>query len=207
MISSADQPVRRAVFLDRDGTLNKEVGFLTEIERFQLFPYTGSAVARINQAGLLAVVITNQSGIARGLLTTELVEETNERMTCEIMAAGGRIDQIYYCPHHPQGSVPPYNIHCDCRKPATGLLARAAEELGIELTASFVVGDRYVDVGAAHGVGARGVLVKTGFGRGEWINSQHGNRPQPHHVADNLEMAVEWILNQVQAQTDLAQGD
>ncbi len=202
MISPADQPVRRAVFLDRDGTLNEEVGFLTEVERFRLFPYTGSAVRRINQAGFLAVVVTNQSGIARGLLTPKLVEETHERLTTEIAAAGGRIDRIYYCPHHPEGSVVPYNIRCDCRKPAPGLLTRAAAELGIELAGSFVVGDRYVDVGAAHEAGARSVLVKTGFGRGEWITSQHQKRPQPHHIADNLEMAVEWILNQVQAQTD-----
>ena len=163
-ISSA----RRAVFFDRDGTLNEEVGYLDALDRFRLYPFASRAVRAVNEAGLVAVVLTNQSGVARGIFPEELVARVHQRLIAEMQQAGARIDAIYYCPHHPAAEIERYRVECACRKPAPGMMQQAAQRFGILLEESFVVGDRYVDVEMARRVGSASVLVRTGFGPNEW---------------------------------------
>jgi D-glycero-D-manno-heptose 1,7-bisphosphate phosphatase len=188
---------RRAVFFDRDGTLNEEVGYVNHLERFLLFPFAGSAVRAVNEAGLLAIVVTNQSGVARGLFSESLVEQIHRRLSRNIRGEGGKLDGIYYCPHHPQARVGKYRAECACRKPSPGMLEQAAEKFGINLAKSFVVGDRYVDVVMARRAGAQSVLVLTGYGQGEWEYQRGSWQEQPDHVAANVYEAVRWILRKL----------
>jgi D-glycero-D-manno-heptose 1,7-bisphosphate phosphatase len=140
------------------------------------------------------VVITNQSGIARGLLTEAMLEEVHRHLSSLLEAGGARIDAYYYCPHHPAGSVTGYTRRCDCRKPGGALINQASADLNLDPARSFVVGDKWIDVGAARSAGARGILVRTGYGAGQEA------RPQPDLsadvVVDNLVEAASWILRQ-----------
>ena len=188
---------RRAVFLDRDGTLNEEVGHMDQLARFRLYPFANRAVREINKAGLLAIVVTNQSGVGRGMFPEELVQAVHERLMREMQGAGARLDGIYYCPHHPQAEIEKYRVECACRKPSPGMMEQAAERFGIRLEESFVIGDRYVDVEMAHRAGAASVLVLTGFGRDEWEREREGGPQQPEHVAENVYDAVQWVLGRM----------
>ena len=184
--------MKRAVFLDRDGTLIEEVGYVGRLEQVVCYPWTADVIRAFNRAGLSVVVITNQSGIARGYLTEAAVETVHRHFT-DVMAEGGaRIDAYYYCPHHPDGTVEAYALRCQCRKPAPGLIERAARELKIDPSRSFVVGDKWLDIGLARTVGARGILVRTGYG------ASQESQPHPDFVADvivdNLAAAASWIL-------------
>ncbi len=181
---------RRCVFLDRDGTICEEMGYLNHVSRFQMFPYAAAAVGRLNRAGLPVIVVTNQSGVGRGIFPESLVHEIHEKMNAELSAQGARVDGIYFCPHKNEEA-------CGCRKPRPGLLERAAEEHGLELTGSYVVGDRYVDVEMADGVAGRGILVLTGYGRGEYELHRAKWPRQPHGVAENLSVAVDMILEEL----------
>ena len=185
----------RAVFLDRDGTLIEEVGYLDRLERVALFPWSIDAVRALNRAGLRVAMVTNQSGVARGFFTEKDVEEVHRHIAALLEAGGARIDAYYHCPHHPDGSVAEYARACDCRKPGRGLVDRAARELGIDPGRSFVVGDRWLDVALAREVGARGVLVRTGYGVSEELKGRAGMTADA--VADNLIGAVGWILRDV----------
>ncbi|MBI3934212.1 MAG: HAD family hydrolase [Acidobacteria bacterium] len=185
---------RRAVFFDRDGTLNEEVGYLDDLHRFLVYPFAGQAVREVNQAGLFAVVLTNQSGVGRGIFPEELVNAAHERLLAAMQRVGARLDAIYYCPHHPAAEIAQYRVECPCRKPAPGMMQQAAQWLGIRLNESFVIGDRYVDVEMAHRVGAASVLVQTGFGQSEWEMFRGQGAAQPDHVAENVYEAVQWIL-------------
>lgn len=185
---------RRAVFLDRDGTVADEVGYVNHISRFRLYPWSAEAIRKINAAGLAAVVVTNQAGVARGYFPEELIRQVNERMKQELTAAGARLDGVYYCPHHPEVGEPPYRQRCACRKPQPGMLEQAARELNLALPGSVVVTDRYMEVEMAHKLGLRGCLVLTGYGRGELEYQQHKWRQRPDWIAENLLEAVEKIL-------------
>jgi D-glycero-D-manno-heptose 1,7-bisphosphate phosphatase len=184
---------RRAIFIDRDGTLNEEVGYIRELGQFRLYDYATEAVRLINQAGWLAIIITNQSGIARGLFTEELLAEVHQKMIAELEQAGAGVDAIYFCPHHPNLGEPPFRLDCDCRKPKPGLLERAAVEFQLTLSDCVVIGDRFRDIETAQAVGARGVLVLTGYGREE-LETPPGVRPD--HIAANLLEAVRWVINE-----------
>ena len=181
--------LRPAVFLDRDGTICEEVGYLNHISRLHVFPFAAAAIARLNRAGLPVIVVTNQSGISRRIFPESLVREVHERISTELSAGGARIDGYYYCSHTKQDD-------CDCRKPLPGLLERAAREHGLRLDRSFVVGDRYADVELAHGVGGRGILVLTGYGRGEYELHRQEWRRQPDAVSEDLAEAVEVVLEE-----------
>lgn len=179
--------LRPAVFLDRDGTICEEMGYLNHISRLHIFPFAAEAVTRLNNAGLPVIVVTNQSGISRGIFPESLVSQIHARITEELAARGARVDGYYYCAHTRQED-------CTCRKPLPGLLERAAREHGLRLEGSYVVGDRYADVELAHGVGGRGVLVLTGYGRGEYeLHGQEWSR-QPDSVVEDLAAAVDAIL-------------
>ena len=182
-------PLRPAVFLDRDGTIAEEVGYLNHASRFRMFPFVAGAIHRLNDAGLPVIVVTNQSGVGRGYFPESLVHTVNELMTQQLAEAGAKLDAIYYCPHTSAEK-------CGCRKPKTGMLDRAAQELSLDLLRSFVVGDRHGDVELARNAHARSVLVRTGFGEGElaWHAAEWPS--QPDFVAEDLTQAADWILRQ-----------
>ena len=182
----------RAVFLDRDGTIIEEVGYLDRAERVELYPWTIDAIRAFNRAGLAVVMVTNQSGVARGFFTESVVDDVHGHLAAMLAEGGARIDAYYYCPHHPDGKVPGYARACDCRKPGRALVDRAARELGIDPARSFVVGDRWVDVALARAVGAGGVLVRTGYGMS--VEQQRPDDLAADAVVDNLIAAASWIL-------------
>jgi D-glycero-D-manno-heptose 1,7-bisphosphate phosphatase len=186
--------MRPAVFLDRDGTLIEESGYLDRLDRLVIYPFTVDAVRLLNRAGWPVVVISNQSGIGRGLLRESFVAEAHAYIGDRLGAGGARIDAFYYCPHHPEATLPAYRMRCECRKPAPGMLLEAARDLDLDLSRSVVVGDRWEDVQAARRAGARGVLVKTGYGRSSVSAPRSGVTADA--VADNLAAAVAWILRQ-----------
>lgn len=183
---------RRAVFIDRDGTLIEEAGYLDRLERLVFFPYAVDAVRLLNRAGYAVVIVTNQSGIARGIVKPGFVQEAHDHITARLAAGGARVDGCYHCPHHPEGLVAAYRRACECRKPKPGMLLQAAAELSIDLAGSFTVGDRWQDVEAGRAAGTRGLLVRTGYGRIE----ERTPRPDlaPARVVDNLIEAVSTIL-------------
>jgi D-glycero-D-manno-heptose 1,7-bisphosphate phosphatase len=180
------------VFLDRDGTIIEEVGYLDRIERLALYPWTVDAIRAFNRAHLPVVMVSNQAGVARGLFSEAVVAEVHAHLESLLAAGGARIDAYYYCPHHPDGSVAEYARACECRKPGRGLVDRAARELGIDPASSFVVGDRWLDVGLARTVGAKGLLVRTGYGAAEERRPPEGLTADA--VVDNLAEAASWIL-------------
>lgn len=187
---------RRAVILDRDGTLIHEAGYLDRLERLQFFPYTIDAVRLLNRAGFAVVVATNQSGVARGLLEESFVARAHAEIAARLAAGGARVDGWYYCPHHPEGARAEYRQACECRKPEPGLLRRAAEELDLDLARSFAIGDRSHDVRAALAVGATPILVRTGYGREQAADGAASDTAAAPLIVDNLIEAVSWILQQ-----------
>lgn len=181
---------RGAIFLDRDGTINEEVGYLRRLEELRLFPFTVDAIRLINEHDLWAVVVTNQSGVARGFFSEELVGTVHDRIN-ELLAAGGaRIDRFYYCPHHPTEGRGDYLTSCECRKPKAGMLMRAADELAIDLAGSYLIGDTLEDMETAAHAGIPGVLVKTGHGKN--LTLPESTAYHAHHVLD----AVRWITGE-----------
>lgn len=182
--------LRPTVFLDRDGTICEEVGYLNHISRLIVFPWAAAAIRRLNEAAVPVIVVTNQSGVARGLFPESLVEEIHRTMSENLAALGAHVDAYYYCTHI-------LADHCDCRKPLPGLLHRAAAEHAVDLTRSFVVGDRYADVAMAHAAGGRGVLVLSGYGRGEYEHHRKEWPRQPDQVAEDLSRAVDFILGEL----------
>ena len=185
---------RPAVFIDRDGTLTEEVGYVNHPARLRLLPRSAEAIRRLNRAGTPAVVVTNQAGIARGYFSDTVMHAVNAELAAQLERAGARLDGIYVCPHHPTEGAAPYRTLCDCRKPNPGLLLRAAEELRLDLTRSIMVGDKPSDLEVAPKVGARSVLVLTGYGLGEWEYRRDQFAVTPDHVAGDLLDAVEWAL-------------
>src|SRR4051794_1355147 len=152
--------MKRAVFLDRDGTLIEESGYLDRLDRLAIYPFAVDAVRLLNRAGFKVIVISNQSGIGRGLIRESFVVEAHAHIRACLEAGGASLDAFYYCPHHPHATVAAFRQRCECRKPGAGMLMTAAAEHGLDLERSFVVGDRWDDVGAARAAGAKGVLVR-----------------------------------------------
>lgn len=174
--------MRRAVFLDRDGTIAEDVNYCRRPEDFRMFPGAAEAIGMLNKAELAVVVVTNQSGIARGYLTEETLAQIHQKMREELTRRGAWVDAIYYCPHHPDDG-------CRCRKPGTELFHRAAEELGLALAGSYVVGDREMDVLAGQALGCQTVLVETG--PEPWTSGG----ASPDHRAPTLYEAAQWVLS------------
>ncbi len=181
-----------AVFLDRDGTIIEDVGYLARIEQLALYPWSVDSIRALNRAGLRVVVITNQSGVARKYFAEAFIHEAHRVLDGLLAAGGARIDAYYYCPHHPDGKLPEYSRPCDCRKPGRALVDRACADLGLDLARSYVVGDTWRDVGLARAVGARALLVRTGGGAVEETRPPAGLAADA--VVDNLAAAASWIL-------------
>jgi D-glycero-D-manno-heptose 1,7-bisphosphate phosphatase len=180
----------RALFLDRDGVVNEEIAYLHRAEDVRLVAGTADAIARFNAAGVPVVVVTNQGGIARGLYGEADLAAVGARIAELIRPA--RIDATYHCPHHPEGKLATLAVECECRKPRPGLLERAARELGLDLGGSCLVGDKASDMEAARSVGARAVLVRSGYGAE--VERELGGRGAWDHVADSLSAATPWLL-------------
>jgi len=184
----------RAIFLDRDGTVSDEVGYLNHVSRLRVFPWSGPSIRAINESPFLAVLVTNQAGVARGYFEEEMIGRVHERLADELARDGARLDAIYYCPHHPTAGEPPYRQDCQCRKPRTGMLERAAADLDIDLGRSYMVGDKFSDVQLAWKVGAKGILVLTGYGRGELEYQSDTWDGKPDFIAEDLTGAVAWAI-------------
>jgi D-glycero-D-manno-heptose 1,7-bisphosphate phosphatase len=185
---------RRAVFIDRDGTISEEVGYVNHPSRYRVFPFAPEAIRLLNEAGWLALLVTNQAGVARGYFREDVITAVHDLLARELGRQGARLDAVYYCPHHPSVGEPPYRADCDCRKPKPGLITRAAAEHDIDLARSWMVGDRYGDVELARNAGTRAALVLTGYGRGEFEYQREAWRHQPDLIAENLLEAVREIL-------------
>ncbi|MBI2999961.1 MAG: HAD family hydrolase [Deltaproteobacteria bacterium] len=155
-VSSSGRP---GVFLDRDGTVIRDPGYLSRSEQIEVLPRVPEALRLFRQHGLTVVVITNQSAVARGLLSESQLEEIHRELKRRLAESGALLDGIYYCPHHPTEGHAPYRISCECRKPNTGLARRAAAELDLELGRSYVVGDQWTDMELAFRIGAKGILI------------------------------------------------
>ena len=183
---------RPAAFLDRDGTVIREVDYLRAVDQLRLLPGAATAIAALNESELVVVILTNQSGIAQGLLTEEDLAEIHQEMTRRLARRGAKVEAIYYCPHHPEATVARYRKNCDCRKPAAGLLRRAARELDLDLARSYAIGDRARDLGSGRRAGCATVLVRTGYGANEEANWVEAWRPD--HTADDLAAAATWVL-------------
>jgi len=186
--------MERAVFVDRDGVLSEEVGYLGDRDRLRLITHSAEAVKLVNQSGLKIIAITNQSGVARGYFSEEMLGHIHRKMEQLLKDQGAFLDGIYYCPHHPEGTVEAYRTACDCRKPAVGLLTRAAQEHSIDVSSSYLVGDKCTDIECAQRAGARGILVLTGYGREELNKIKRASSAQPAYVAADLLDAVQWII-------------
>lgn len=184
---------QKAIFLDRDGTINEYVGFLRKEEDFRLIPRVSEAIKKINNSGYLAIVVTNQPVIARGEVTEEELEEIHKKMETLLGLDGAYIDDIYYCPHHPdkgfEGEIPELKIECDCRKPKTGMLEKAAREHNIDLSSSIMIGDSTLDIKMAENAGMQSVLLKTGQ-KGE----DGKYEVSPTLIAEDLNDAINKII-------------
>jgi D-glycero-D-manno-heptose 1,7-bisphosphate phosphatase len=185
---------RPAVFLDRDGTMIHEAGYLDRIEDLRWFPWTVDAIRLLNRAGFLVFVVTNQGGVGLGLYPESTVHAIHDAMTSTLARGGAQVDGWFYCPHHPEARIEALRIACECRKPKPGLVRQAAGAFAIDLPRSFVVGDKLSDVDLARGVGARGVLVRTGYGD-EVVRAHAGVVPGAAHVAADLMAATAWLLD------------
>jgi D-glycero-D-manno-heptose 1,7-bisphosphate phosphatase len=201
-----------AVFLDRDGTINEEVGYLDRLEKLCLIPGAAEAIRLINESGMKAVVVTNQSGVARGIFDEAFLDEVHARLREMLREARASLDGFYFCPHHPTEGRGRYLRSCGCRKPAPGLLLRAADELSLDPERSYMIGDTLKDIEAASRIGARGILVRTGYGAeaadalgpaAEPRRMSPGAEEPPHggdliirpvHIAEDLLAAVRWLL-------------
>jgi D-glycero-D-manno-heptose 1,7-bisphosphate phosphatase len=185
--------VRRAVFLDRDGTLIEERGYLDRLDLISPFPYTADALVRLRAGGYVILVVTNQAGVARGYFSEDFVRQAHRHLDGLLAPGGAAPDAYYFCPHHPEGIVDGYRIVCRCRKPGPGLVEQAARDWAIDVGRSFVVGDKWLDVGLANQAGARGILVRTGYGEAT------ADAPPPgvhaERIVPTLREAADYILS------------
>lgn len=187
-----------AIFIDRDGTINEDIGYVSSPDELIIYPWAAEALRLVNESGMKAIVITNQSGIARSLYTEKTLDAIHDRMTRELKQVGACVDGIYYCPHHPEIGDETYRKRCECRKPRPGMLRAAARDHQVDLAASYVIGDKASDINLAAEVGASGVLVLTGYGR-ETLRQRDRWPCDPVIVADDLLEAVRLILDRAGA--------
>jgi D-glycero-D-manno-heptose 1,7-bisphosphate phosphatase len=184
--------MRPAVFLDRDGTLIEERGYLARLADLAVFPWTADALRLLNRAGYVIVVITNQAAIGRGIIDVPFLATVHAALDSRLAAGGARIDRYYYCPHHPEAALERYRQVCRCRKPGPALIEQACAEMDLDPRRSVMVGDRWLDVAAGQAAGTRTVLVRTGHGADEERQPPEGARADA--ILNNLMEAAGWIL-------------
>lgn len=185
---------RPAVFMDRDGTVNEQMGYVNHLSRFVMLPGSAEAVRLLNQHGFLAIIVSNQSGVARGYFPVELVYDVHAHMEMLLKQEGAVLDGVFFCPHYPGGKVSEYGRPCHCRKPRTGLIEQACGQFEIDMAGSYVIGDRCTDMELASRAGLKGIMVKTGYGLGDLKYVIPDSPYQPFHVAEDLLDAVRWIV-------------
>lgn len=194
ILTTGTAELQPAVFMDRDGTMTVEGGYINHPSRLELIPGTAEAVRLCNENGLLAIVATNQAGVARGYFTEDLIHVVHGRLKDMLAEKGAAVDAIYYCPHHPREGKPPYRAECDCRKPGPGMIKQACRELPVDKSRSYMVGDKISDSEFGHRLGLRTVMVLTGYGRGEHEFQRQDWKDTPDFIAEDLKQAVEWII-------------
>ena len=189
--------LRPAAFLDKDGTLVRDVPYNVDPRRIELEPTAGVGLAQLAAAGLALVVVSNQSGVARGLFEEKALDAVEQRIRQLLESLDIELAGFYYCPHHPEGSVPQYRVRCNCRKPAPGMLLQASRDLELDLTRSWLIGDILDDIEAGRAAGCRTVLIDAGH-ETEWVS---GPRRTPHYIAANLADAARFIVEAVRQET------
>lgn len=178
-----------AVFVDRDGTINVDVDFLSHPSQLSIIPRSADAIRELNELGIPVVVITNQSGIARGLYTEDDLTVVHNAMDEELRKSGASIFDYFYCPHHPVEGIGKYRVDCECRKPKPGMLIDAGKKYGFDLRRSFLIGDKCIDVQTGKSVGATSIQVATGYGKAE----KEQCASERDYYADDLYGAVQFI--------------
>jgi D-glycero-D-manno-heptose 1,7-bisphosphate phosphatase len=186
---------RKAVFLDRDGTINKDVGYPNSYSLIEIYPYSYEAVRKINKAGLLSIIATNQSGIGRGLIQEENLIDIHQKLEEAFKEHNAYFDGIYYCPHYAHSTDPRYKKDCACTKPNPGMGLQAASDLNIETSSSYMIGDKVSDILFGLSIQAKSILVLTGYGR-ESLPKLKTNKIEPAFTAPTLLDAVDWILEE-----------
>jgi len=188
-----------AVFLDRDGTLNEEAGYIADVSKMRLIPGAAQAISRLNRANIYAILTTNQSGPARGYYSEDHVKALNQKLV-ELLDEEGKakLDAIFYCPHLPTGSVPEYTKDCDCRKPRAAMIEAALQQFpDISPAQSYVLGDKATDVEFAQNAGCKGILLRTGYGENVLQGTYQELKVKPYQICDNIAEAVDFILAEI----------
>ena len=183
--------MNKAVFLDRDGTIVEDVGYISSPQQLNFIPGSIEAIKKLNAAGYKVIVITNQAGVARGIVTEDMLQTIDKVMHRQILNGGAHLDGLYYCPHHPEHGVYPYKQACECRKPHTGLIKKAIKDHDLDLSLSFMIGDKASDIEAGKKAGVKTAFVLTGYGTTEKDELKN----KPDHIAKNLSEAVKWVLS------------
>ncbi len=181
-----------AVFLDRDGVIIEEIGYLGDPVLIRIIPGAPAAIRRLNERAVKVIVVTNQAGVARGYYPESTIASVHQRLSELLAAEGAHVDAFFYCPHHPRHGLPPYRRECDCRKPRPGMILQGAAQFGVELSRSFLIGDKHSDILAAHNAGARSILVMTGYGRTHW--AAWSDPVKPDFTAEDLPSAVDLVI-------------
>ena len=184
---------RPAVFVDRDGTINEQMGYINHLSRFVILPGVPEGIRLLNENNFLVIIVSNQSGVARGYFPIDLVYEIHDFLLATLTNQKAVIDDIFFCPHHPQGVVPEYRLACNCRKPKPGLIEQACASYDIDMSKAYVVGDRFSDMELAYGLNLKGVMVKTGYGLGDIAYLLPGKK-NPSHIAEDFFHAARWIV-------------
>lgn len=194
-----------AVFLDRDGTINVEAGYIKDLANLHLMPGAAAAIKRLNDMGVPAILATNQSGPARGYYPETWVHTLNNRVLELLQAEGARLDDMFYCPHLPDGTVPEYTMDCRCRKPEPGMLEDAAAKHGLDLSVSYMIGDKSTDVEVGQRAGCRTVLLKSGYGE-RVLSGEYQWKVEADFVADTLVEAIDWVVEDLAARQLASRG-
>ncbi len=186
--------MKKAVFLDRDGTMNADVnGYISKPQDFELFPFAVKAVSILNEMDYLVFVVTNQSGIARGFYTFEDLEKVHEKMHFQLSEQRARVDGVFSAPYHIDGKIEPFNIEHEDRKPGLGLFKKALQEFSFSIKDSYMIGDRYSDIAFGRKAGLKTILVRTGEGNNDFLQKRAGWKQKPHYIVNNLMSAVKLI--------------
>ena len=185
----------KTIFLDRDGTINRESGYINHFSMFEFIPGAIDALKLFKKNGWQTVLITNQAGVARGYFTEEFLQNVHQQMQELLKKENAELDAIYYCPHHPDVGEFPFKKNCKCRKPKTGLIDQAVKDLKIEISESYMVGDKYNDVRLGKKLGLKTIFVLTGYGRGEYEANHQNWQEQPDKIFDDLYAFASWLVN------------
>lgn len=185
----------KAVFLDRDGTIIEQMGYINHFSRIRIFPFAVEAIRLFRRANFKIIVVTNQAGVAKGYLSEDMLNDMHDRMLRDFEKQGAKIDRLYYCPHHPREGKGIYQKDCPCRKPKTGMIEKAVSEFDIDLKRSFVIGDRDSDIELAHRTNMRSAFVLTGYGIGEYVSKKGAFPFKPTFVFNHILQAAQTIVH------------